>query len=313
MLQRKWATLSDRIEVPLIPDCSACIMDSLKLIVPLLIPDENLQAEYFALAFRLISEGYKDRIEPAPLSIGMYQKLYTKAGNKDPFAEIKKISTEAALKALPTIDKIIEPLQGIERFRACLSAAITGNVIDFNTGGHEPDLDSLVEVFDSIQTEGFAIDNSEHLWRSLNAHTGKLLFLADNAGEHILDIPLIRLIKDLGWSITYIVKGQAMINDVTIEEVRGTEIEELAEIADSGAWAHGVPLQWVSKEFLQHVSDSDLVISKGQANIETFPEIQRNYNVETYYITRAKCAHISQAVGATKGDSVVLRRSKPNV
>ncbi|MHA1928748.1 MAG: damage-control phosphatase ARMT1 family protein [Candidatus Thorarchaeota archaeon] len=291
-------------------DCGPCIMDSLKILVPLLSPDETKQAEYFGLAFRLLSEGYENQTEPAPLSIGMYRDLYNKAGILDPYAEIKRISTEAALKALPVIDKIIEPLEGFARFMACLAASIAGNVIDFNTGGHMPDLENLVEVFNSIQTDGFAIDDSEHLWRSLQARTGKLLFLADNAGEHILDIPLLRFLNDLCWSVTFIVKGQAMINDVTIEEVRGTEIEKLTQIADTGAWAHGVPLHMVSKEFLQLVSDSDMVISKGQANIETFPEIQRETGVETYYIARAKCPHISQAVGATKGDSVVLRRPK---
>lgn len=288
-------------------------MDSLKILVPLLSPDENKQAEYFALAFRLLSDGYENRTEPAPLSIGLYRDLYNKAGIQDPYAEIKRISTEAALKALPAIDKIIEPLEGHARFRACLAASIAGNVIDFNTGGHRPNLEKLVEVFNSIQIDGFALDDSEQLWRSLQARTGKLLFLADNAGEHILDIPLLRLLKDLGWSVTFIVKGQAMINDVTIEEVRGTEIEKLTQIADTGAWAHGVPIQWVSLEFLQLVTESDMVISKGQANIETFPEIQRETNIETYYITRAKCPHISQAVGAKKGDSVILRRPKSNV
>ncbi|MHA1850428.1 MAG: damage-control phosphatase ARMT1 family protein [Candidatus Thorarchaeota archaeon] len=305
---RKWLALSERIEVPLIPDCGPCIMDSLKILVPLLTPDENKQADYFALAFRILSEGYEKRVEPAPLSIGLYQKLYVEAGNMDPYAEIKRVSTEAALKALPTIDRIIEPLEGVDRFRACLSASITGNVIDFNTGGHEPNLENLVTVFNTIQIEGLAIDDSDQLWRSLQTRPGKLLFLADNAGEHILDIPLLRLLKDMGWSVTFIVKGQAMINDVTMEEVLRTEIEELTEVADSGAWAHGVPLHMVSKEFLQLVSNSDIVISKGQANIETFPEIQRETGVETYYITRAKCPHISQAVGAKKDDSVVLRR-----
>ena len=283
-------------------------MNSLKTLIPLLTPDEGKQADYFALAFRRLSEGYEKRIEPAPLSISLYQELYTTAGIKDPYAEIKRVSTEAALKALPIIDKLIDPLEGFDRFRACIASAITGNVIDFNTAGHEPDLEHLVEVFNTIQTEGFAIDDSEHLWRSLQSRRGKLLFLADNAGEHILDIPLLRLLKDIGWSVTFIVKGQAMINDVTIEEVRGTEIEELAEVTDSGAWAHGVPLQMVSKDFLRLVSDSDLVISKGQANIETFPEIQQETNIETYYITRAKCPHISQAIGAEKGDSVILRQ-----
>ncbi len=301
--------LNDRIEVPLIPDCSACIMNSLKMIVPLLVPDESKHADFFAYAFRLLANGFENRIEPAPLSIDMYQKLYTKAGNMDPFVEIKKISTQAALKALPTIDKIIEQLQGIDRFKACIASALTGNVIDFNTAGHEPDLDNLEEMFRSIQTQGFAIDDSDHLWRSLNAKTGNLTFLADNAGEHVFDIPLLRFIRDMGWSITFVVKGQAMANDVTRAEVIGTEIEDLATIADTGAWAHGVPLHLVSKEFLQLISDSDLVIAKGQANIETFPEIQREIKVETYYISRAKCPHISQAIGATKGDSVILRRN----
>ena len=283
-------------------------MDSLKTLIPLLTPDENIQADYFALAFRLLSEGFEKRVEPAPLSISLYQKLYTKAGIKDPYAEIKRISTEAALRALPTIDKIVKRFKGEEQFRACIASAITGNVIDFNTAGHEPDLDHLVEVFTNIQSEGFAIDDSDELWRSLHSRTGKLLFLADNAGEHILDIPLLRFLRDIGWSVTFIVKGQAMVNDVTIEEVRGTEIEEIAKIADSGAWAHGVPLQMVSKNFLQLVTDSDMVISKGQANIETFPEIQKITAVETYYITRAKCPHISRAIGAKKGDSVILRQ-----
>jgi len=100
-------------------------MDSLKILIPLLTSDEKEQAEYFALVFRLLSEGFKNKIEPAPLSIGIYQELYNKAGNQDPYAEIKRISTEAALEALPSIDKIIEPLKGVERFKACLAASIT--------------------------------------------------------------------------------------------------------------------------------------------------------------------------------------------
>jgi uncharacterized protein with ATP-grasp and redox domains len=56
------------------------------------------------------------------------------------------------------------------------------------------------------------------------------------------------------------------------------------------------------------VKHSDLIISKGQANIETVPEIQQMTGIETYYITKAKCSHISQAIGAKRGDNVVLRR-----
>ncbi|MFX0045227.1 MAG: ARMT1-like domain-containing protein, partial [Candidatus Hermodarchaeota archaeon] len=87
-----------------------------------------------------------------------------------------------------------------------------------------------------------------------------------------------------------------------------TEMEKLVTIRNTGAWAHGVPKKWVSDEFLRLVEESNLAISKGQANIETFPEIQREFSLETYYLLRGKCPHISAAVGATKGQNVVLRR-----
>ena len=305
--------MSELIRVPLIPECAPCIMSSLKILVPLLSEDESEQADYFAFAYRMLSEGYNERLEPAPLSVKIYRELYTKAGVRDPYKEIKRISKEAALRAIPTIEQHIDSLTGYQKLRACIAASIAGNVIDFNTAGHDPDLSHLIEVFFEILKEGFAVDDSKSLWRSLNSKSGKLLFLADNAGEVILDIPLLRYFKQLNWSVIFVVKGQPMINDAVRDDVADTEIEEIAKVVDSGAWALGVPSKDVGNEFLELVADSDLVISKGQANIETFPSIQRKFGVETYYLTRAKCPHISQAIGAKKGDSVITKRSQSNV
>ena len=302
--------MSDHIEVPLIPDCSACVANSLKTLIPLLAEDETEQNRLFSIAFKRLSEGYRDNLTPILLSIQLYQELYEIGGVEDPYSEIKRLSNESALRSLPLIEKKIDILEGYERLRACLSASIAGNVIDYNTAEHSPDLGALVEVFDSILAEGFALDDSKHLWDSLRSQQGDLVYLADNAGEVILDIPFLRFLKELGWKTTFVVKGQAMINDATEDDVRGTEIEELATVTNSGAWAHGVPVEYVSEEFLRLMGESDLVISKGQANIETVPEIQQKTGVETYYVTKAKCSHISQAVGAMRGDNVVLRRPK---
>lgn len=303
----------DQIDVPLIPECSACILNSLQTLIPLLSDDSDEQYELLSLAYKKLSEGYAKKKPPAPLSIELYRDLYTKAGKKDPYRRIKDQSIEAARLALPLVMDRIDQYDGYPRLRASLAASIAGNFIDFNTAGHRPNLNKLSEVFKDILDDGFTIDDSEYLWQSLKSAPGRVSFLADNAGENLFDIPLLRLVKNLGWSITYVVKGRAMVNDVTREDVEGTEIEKYAEIIDTGAWAHGVPLKWVSTGFLEKIRASDLVISKGQANIETFPEIQREMNVETYYITRAKCAHISRAIGAKQGDNVVLRRpSIPN-
>ncbi|NHI90155.1 MAG: DUF89 family protein [Candidatus Thorarchaeota archaeon] len=302
--------MSDQIRVPLIPDCSACIVNSLKTMIPLLSQDQDEQNKMFSLAFKRISEGYNKKLPPIILSIQLYQELYMMEGAEDPYSEIKRLGKESALKILPHVEEKIADLDGMARLRACIAASVTGNLIDYNTAEHTPDLGNLLEVFNTILVEGFEPDDSEQLWRSLSSKKGKLLYIADNAGEVILDIPFLRFLKELGWETTFVVKGQPMINDATEEDVRGTEIEKLATITNSGGWAHGVPEKFVSKEFLRLMATSDMVISKGQANIETVPEIQRKTGVETYYITKAKCSHISQAIGAKKGSNVVLRRPK---
>jgi uncharacterized protein with ATP-grasp and redox domains len=304
--------MTDDLKVPLIPDCSSCIINSLRTGIPLLTDDEEKQFEFFRIAYKRIAEGYEKNLTPLSLSIQLYQELYSLAGVENPYSKLKKMSTEAALRALPEVMKRIEGLSGEEKLRASLAASIAGNVIDYNTSGHRPNLDRLVEAFESVLEKGFLVDHSEHLWHTLENRRGQLLFLADNAGEVIFDIPLLRAIRQMGWKIVFVVKGRAMTNDATREDIEGTEIEDLAKVVDSGAWAHGVPFQWVSKSFMKNVQESDLVISKGQANIESFPEIQRQTGIETYYVTRAKCPHISKVLGVKPGANVVLRRPDPD-
>ncbi len=299
--------MTKSIRVPLAQECSTCIIDSLQTIIPLLSDDKETQFKLYSAAFKRLAQGFEEREDPASLSIQLYQQLYIAANNMDPFQMLKKISNQAAKKASPFIKMKIEKLEGYEQFRAAIAASITGNVIDYNTAGHEPDLDELEKLFEEIIQVGFRIDDSKALWDRLGESSETLSFLADNAGETYFDIPLLQIMKDKGWKIYYIVKGQPMINDATEEDVRGTEIDQLADIRTTGAWAHGTPRKWVSEEFIKLISDSQIVISKGQANIETFPEIQEELEVETYYLLKGKCPHISRALGANKGDNIILR------
>ncbi|MFX1260831.1 MAG: DUF89 domain-containing protein [Promethearchaeota archaeon] len=299
---------TDEIHVPLVPECSACIVNSLGLLIPLLSDDKDEQYNLYNHAYRRIARGYDKREPPLELAVDLYRELYERSGKEDPYAEIKKRSIKAAKKALPAVEKSISKKTGYQKLRAALAAAIAGNVIDFNTAGHSPDLGELTRIYEEILEEGFAVDHSEYLWHSLTSKKGEVLFLGDNAGETLFDIPLLRMINDLGWHVSYAVKGKPLANDAVRSDVEGTEVERLSKIIDTGAWAYGVPKNLVANAFLDTVQNSDIVISKGQANIESFPEIQREYGIETYYVTRGKCAHISRAISANKGDNVVLRR-----
>ncbi|MHA1780123.1 MAG: damage-control phosphatase ARMT1 family protein [Candidatus Thorarchaeota archaeon] len=299
--------LCDKIEVPLIPRCSACIIHSLIQLAPLLTDDPQEQIRYFAHAMSILSDGFEKRTRPHPLSVAIYTQLYEMAGVTDPYAEIKRSGIKAARNLIPEVDRIVSQYEGLSRLRAALSAAITGNLIDYTTAAHKPNLDTLLQDYYGILTAGFSPDDSAQMWQEIKAHKGHAVLIADNAGESFFDIPLIRLLRDEGWHVTYVVKGGAMANDVTREDIRGTELEELVQIADTGAKAHGVPLGLVSHEFLSLVSEADLMISKGQANVETLPEIQEQLGVAAYYVLKGKCPHIAQALGANSGENIVRR------
>ena len=284
------------------------MIDNLQVLIPLLTEDTKKQYDLYNIAYDLLAKGFEKRFDPATLSIGIYRKLYTECNARDPYKMIKDVSVEAAKKALPIIEEEISNQSDYQKLRIALAASITGNMLDFNTAGHNPDLEELGNTFKEIVQQGFIIDHSESLWNTLNSNKGRLAFLADNAGETLFDIPLIRLINSLGWDITYIVKERPMINDAVLDDVEDTGIKEFVELATTGAWAFGTPRKDVSEEFLELIQSSNLVISKGQANIETFPEIQREMEIETYYVLRGKCLHIANSLGVSMGDNIVLKR-----
>jgi len=301
----------DKIEVPLIPECSSCIVNSLGTMIPLLTSDPKKQFELFSLAFRRISQGYEDRTTPHALSLELYRELYAKMRTNDPYAEIKRKSIAAARAVLPSVERIVEQMSGYEKLRAAIAASITGNLIDYNTAAYQPNLDELENDFRKIMKAGFAPDDTALMWESIGRRSGRLVFLADNAGETMFDTLVVKVFLEHGWDCTFVVKDKPMINDATLEDIKGTEIMELAETITTGARAHGVPRKYMSKRFLDAVSKAHLVISKGQANIETFPQIQKESGVETYFVTRAKCPHIAESIRAPVGSNIVLRWPRP--
>ncbi len=301
----------ERIEVSLIPECSSCIVNSLGTMIPLLTSDPKKQFELFSLAFRRISQGYEEMTKPHALSLELYRELYAMMGANDPYAEIKRKSIVAAKDALPSVERIVEQLSGYEKLRAAIAASITGNLIDYNTAAYQPNLDQLENDFRKILREGFIPDDTGPMWQSIERQPGRLVFLADNAGETMFDTILVKLFLEHGWKCIFVVKGKPMINDATLEDIRGTEIMELTETITTGARAHGVPRDYVTKRFLGAVSRADMVVSKGQANIETFPQIQETLGVETYFVARAKCPHIAESVRTPVGSNVVLRWPRP--
>lgn len=285
-----------------------CITKTLSKVVPMLTDTWEQQSELYSKAFHALSVGYANDLDVPSTLIPLMMDLYSAVGANDPFNVLKQKSIDAAMKTLPLIEQTINRFSGFEKFRTSLSAAIAGNILDYAHAGEDPDLESLERVFELVRREGFAIDNSKDLWHRLRSSNGKVVILGDNAGETVFDIPLVRLINELEWTVIFVVKGLPSVNDATRKDVLGTGIENLALISTTGARAYGTPRRFVNQEFLDIVAECDLVISKGQGNLETFPEIQNEFKKETYYVLRVKCSHIASILGCGKNSNVVLQQ-----
>lgn len=130
-----------------------------------------------------------------------------------------------------------------------------------------------------------------------------LCFLHDNCGEIVLDKILIRLIKQIypGVAVTSVVRGGAIINDVTIKDAKAVGLYEFADVIGNGTAIPGTYLKEVSKETLEVLGKSDIIISKGLGNLETL--YGEGYNV--FYMFTCKCEHIADRFGVSLWSAVL--------
>ncbi len=130
-----------------------------------------------------------------------------------------------------------------------------------------------------------------------------LCFLHDNCGEIVLDKILIRIIKEICPQIRVfsVVRGSAIINDVTAEDAEEVGLGEYAEVVSNGAGVPGTYLKEISARTKELLENCGVIISKGLGNLETL--YGEGYGA--FYSFTCKCAHIAERFGAKIGDAVL--------
>ncbi len=140
-------------------------------------------------------------------------------------------------------------------------------------------------------------DNFED-FKQARSTAGSVLYLADNAGESVLDRILI---EEINAPVTYAVSGLPVLNDVTHEDAVASGIAEVAEIISSGTTAPGTILSSCNDNFLELFNKADVVISKGQGNYEALSDIDRSI----FFLLRAKCPVVAEDLGVEDGDTIL--------
>jgi uncharacterized protein with ATP-grasp and redox domains len=230
--------------------------------------------------------------ETARLVYGAVREV---TGVVDPFKAYKEKSIEAALsfygELKSAVDRSEDPL------RAAVRMAIAGNVIDLAAN---PDFDLQAELKD-FSERALSVDHYES-FRQRVGRARTVLYLGDNAGETVFDRILI---ETMGKNTVFAVRDIAIINDAIIEDAQKSGIGEVARIISSGCDAPGTILERCSEEFLDIFRTADLVVSKGQGNLESLSGEEG----PIYFLLKVKCPVIARHLG-TQGSGMVLKDSR---
>jgi uncharacterized protein with ATP-grasp and redox domains len=229
--------------------------------------------------------------QPPPL-IGqiIHRRLRELTGVDDPYQTAKIRFNQLAMSMLPELRASMK--RDPNPLIAAAKMAIAANVIDLGVKSALSD-EQACQALREYATSATHGDWAEFQKQVDEAR--EILYLADNAGEIAVDRLLI---EELGPKrVTLAVRGQAVINDATLEDARYVGLDELVGIIDNGSDAPGTILDNCSAEFQKQFHKADLIIAKGQGNFETLSDVDANI----FFLLKVKCpviaTHIRLPVG----------------
>ena len=196
----------------------------------------------------------------------------------DRFAEEKEVSNRYAMERFDRITGMVRSAE--DPLYAGLQAAILGNYIDFSALQGEVSFEKLDEMLSLLYTIQVDRETFEALRSDLE--TGKeLLYLTDNDGELVFDRVFLEVIRDTfpKLSVTVCVRGGPAQNDATLADAKAIGMP--FRVIGNGTRIPGTVLERASEELKAALKTADVIIAKGQANVETLLDTGHGYNV--YY------------------------------
>ncbi|MBS7619830.1 DUF89 family protein [Candidatus Bathyarchaeota archaeon] len=255
--------------------------------------DEHVRYEAVKGLLGLLSKEFHREAVPSTLGSMRDRLIKRVTGCGDPYRDLKKLANKEALKMLPRLEALVESQPRDERLRTACKIACLGNVIEYDVPGHSHDVG---EVLKQLEAEEFFIDDTDN-FKSLLKPGAKVMLLADNAGEIVLDRLVVRELKDLGCKVTVSVKGGPALNDALMEDAEESGmLNDADEVITTGTDAIGVSLLESSAEFKEKFHASEVIVSKGMANWETLTEMEAPCPI--LFIFRTKCEPVANSLGA---------------
>lgn len=277
------------------PECIACMEGQSRRVCEAIDADETLSAAITGYVEEALRHA-DFTLSPPVVARPLYEKMALIAGKDDLYDTQKAFAAEQAQRYLPHCETSI--LQSADPFLAILKTAVVGNVIDLAA---EVSFD-LHEAIHSVYDTPFARDGSKTLRHRLDS-ARTLLYIGDNAGEHLFDalaiVHLKRLYPDV--HIHYMVRGNPIINDVTMKEAREAGLDRYCTLVDSGVPTPGFVYELSTSQAQNLFDTADLILAKGMGNYECMTP-QRRENI--CFLLKVKCSVVSRSLGCEIGSII---------
>jgi damage-control phosphatase, subfamily I len=274
-------------------ECIDCFFRQARRTAKLVTDDTEKLAQIDKKAGKYLKRVSFDRI-PADLSSRVLKFVCEVTGCADPYRKLKKKYNRIAKEFYPELKKIV--IDAPDPILMGLKVAVAGNIIDL---GILPEFDLDKTIRKAVGGK-FPMRNYKK-FRKVLEKSEKILYIMDNSGEIFFDKPLIEeLVKT--HDVTVSVKSGPILNDATMEDARAANIAKIAKVVPTGNSCLGVDWRKSSQEFKKIFNESDLIISKGQANYETLDGMESK--VPIFFLLQSKCPVVARYVGVKQGDII---------
>ena len=279
------------------PECVNCIVGQSERVCDAINADVILK-EKIILHVSQASKDFNFAQTPPEVASDVYEDMAKMADMPDLYAELKSHATQRAKKFIPSLKQILQ--NSDDKLLTLLKIAVAGNVIDLAAEVSFDLEDELEKIFHT----DFAIDDTALLRERLqDAKT--LLYIGDNVGEHIFDYLAIETLQALypALHVSYMVRGNPIINDVTMLEAKEAGFDTLCHLIDSGVNSPGFVYERATKEARELFDSVDLVLTKGMGNYECLsPSPRKNL----LYLLKVKCNVVANSLSKDVGDIVCM-------
>lgn len=283
-------------------DCIECLTRQTITLAKKMTADEVSQQNIISFGLKALGE-HSFKVAP-PLITGLvYEYAQVLSGVTDAFEDEKKDHNLIAQNMIEDMDLRDKVLMSDQPFDTAVRLSIAGNIIDFSVG-YDIDESLVKDSVELCMTSELHGESTDTLKEDVE-RAKKILVLSDNAGEIVFDQLLVSFLPKC--KTTYVVKGGPIVNDATMEDAEAVGMTKLLKVIDTGSTIQGTMLDHCSEEFNKVFEDSDLIISKGQANYETLNHLS---DKNIYFLLRAKCGCIADEIGCQQNDFVIIKPQK---